>query len=157
MLVYDRAERTCLSMNKMEVLREKLADIESAGASEVKEKFRELHGIECSRTNIRNLRKRIAYKLQEIYFGGISETDRAKLAAIADGDPMANLTIDGIKPRPLIKGTRLCRDWKGKTYEVIVLEDGKFEFNGDKYRSLSAIAGKITGTHWNGKKFFGVK
>ena len=60
-----------------------------------------------------------------------------KVAAIADG--------------------RLCRDWKGKTYEVLVRQDGGFEFDGEIYRSLTAIAEKITGTHWNGKKFFGVK
>ncbi len=52
-------------------------------------------------------------------------------------------------------GTKLVREFKGKRYTVIVLNDG-YEFNGEKYKSLSAIANKITGTRWNGKKFFGV-
>lgn len=52
-------------------------------------------------------------------------------------------------------GTKLVREFKGKRYTVIVLNDG-YEFNGKKYKSLSAIANKITGTRWNGKKFFGV-
>lgn len=52
-------------------------------------------------------------------------------------------------------GTKLVREFKGKRYIVIVLNDG-YEFNGEKYKSLSAIANKITGTRWNGKKFFGV-
>lgn len=55
------------------------------------------------------------------------------------------------------RGTRLRREWKGKTYEVIVRDDGSFEYNGEIYRSLSSVASGITGTHWNGKKFFGVK
>ena len=57
-------------------------------------------------------------------------------------------------PKAVSKGTRLRRDWKGKTYEVFVRDDGKFEYDGAVYRSLSAVATEITGTHWNGKKFF---
>lgn len=79
------------------------------------------------------------------------------LEAIADKDPVANLRVNGMKPRVFVKGTRLCRDWKGKTCEVLVRQDGRFEYDGEIYRSLTAVAEKITGTHWNGKKFFGVK
>ena len=53
-------------------------------------------------------------------------------------------------------GIKLIREFKGKKYEVTVLEKG-FEYNGEIYKSLSAIANKITGTKWNGKVFFGVK
>jgi hypothetical protein len=52
-------------------------------------------------------------------------------------------------------GTKLIREYRGKKYEVIKLDSG-FEYNGKTYRSLSAIANEITGTKWNGKKFFGV-
>ena len=55
----------------------------------------------------------------------------------------------------IANGTKLVREFKGKRYTVIVLNDG-YEFNGEKYKSLSAIANKSTGTRWNGKKFFGV-
>ena len=79
------------------------------------------------------------------------------LDAIADKDPAANLKPVNNVPKVLSKGTRLRRDWKGKTYEVFIREDGKFEYDGTIYRSLSAVASEITGTHWNGKKFFGVK
>ena len=61
------------------------------------------------------------------------------------------------KAKAITRGTRVYRDWKGKRYEVFIRDDGKFEYDGTLYRSLSAIAGVITGTHWNGKKFFGVK
>lgn len=52
-------------------------------------------------------------------------------------------------------GTKLVREFKGRRYTVLVLQDG-YEFNGSKYKSLSAVANKITGTRWNGKKFFGL-
>lgn len=54
-------------------------------------------------------------------------------------------------------GTKLVRTWRGKTYEVVVCEDGKeFQFRGQVYRSLTPIAKKITGAHWSGPRFFGL-
>lgn len=55
----------------------------------------------------------------------------------------------------IVDGTKLVREFRGRRYTVLVLQDG-YEFNGEKYRSLSAVANQITGTRWNGKKFFGV-
>jgi hypothetical protein len=55
-----------------------------------------------------------------------------------------------------VVGTRLIRDWNDRRYEVTVTYGG-FEFEGRRYRSLSAIAKVITGTHWNGRAFFGLK
>ena len=55
----------------------------------------------------------------------------------------------------IVDGTKLVREFRGRRYTVLVLQDS-YEFNGEKYRSLSAVANQITGTHWNGKKFFGV-
>jgi hypothetical protein len=53
-------------------------------------------------------------------------------------------------------GTRLVRDWNGQRYDVLVTHDG-FEFEGRPYKSLTAIAKAITGTHWNGPHFFGLR
>ena len=53
-------------------------------------------------------------------------------------------------------GLRLVREWRGETHTVLVLEDG-FEWNGERRRSLSAIAREITGTRWSGPRFFGLK
>ena len=59
--------------------------------------------------------------------------------------------------RPQLKpGTRLIREWQGRTYEVVVLDDG-LSWQGTHFRSLSAIARKITGTAWSGPLFFGLK
>ena len=52
-------------------------------------------------------------------------------------------------------GPRLIREFKGRKYSVTVIQNG-YEYNGKKYKSLTAIANEITGTRWNGKKFFGV-
>jgi hypothetical protein len=62
-----------------------------------------------------------------------------------------------MRARPELKpGTRLVREWQGRTYEVLVL-DGGFSWQGASYRSLSAVARKITGTPWSGPLFFGLK
>ena len=62
-----------------------------------------------------------------------------------------------VKPEIAVKsGTKFIRQWQGKTHEVEAA-DSAFIYNGENYKSLSAIARKITGTQWNGKLFFGVK
>ncbi len=144
-------------MTRDDIVKQQIGALNNADIAELKSQFRDLYGFECGATNAKNMRNRIAYKLQELVFGGLSAADKAMLDAIANKDPAANLRAEGMKPRVFVKGTRLCRDWKGKTYEVLVHQDGKFEYDGEIYRSLTAIAEKITGTHWNGKKFFGVK
>jgi hypothetical protein len=61
------------------------------------------------------------------------------------------------RSRPQLKpGTRLIREWQGRTYEVVVLDDG-FSWQGTRCNSLSAIARKITGTAWSGPLFFGLR
>jgi len=53
-------------------------------------------------------------------------------------------------------GTRLLREWGGRTHTVIVLDEG-FEYDGERYRSLTEIARHITGAHWSGPRFFGLR
>ena len=59
------------------------------------------------------------------------------------------------KTLSITDGTKLVREFRGKRYSVTVIQNG-YEYNGKKYKSLSSIANEITGTRWNGKKFFGV-
>ncbi len=97
----------------------------------------------------------IAWKLQEKVHGGLTAAQKRKLAGIAEefrknGDLSASPAIR-LKP-----GLKLVREWRGETHDVLVLEDG-FEWNGERRRSLSAIAREITGTHWSGPRFFGLK
>ena len=99
------------------------------------------------------LRLGIGYKLQEQRLGGISRGTRSLLRQVAAR------VVEGAEtkplPRKLTSGTRLVRDWHGMGHTVIVLDQG-FEFNGQHWRSLTAIAKAITGTAWNGPRFFGL-
>ena len=97
----------------------------------------------------------IAWKLQEKVYGGLTAAQKRRLAGITEelkkgGDLSAGPAIR-LKP-----GLRLVREWRGETHTVLVIEDG-FEWNGERRRSLSAIAREITGTRWSGPLFFGLK
>lgn len=73
---------------------------------------------------------------------------------IAEYDSTQSIKAES-KTLKLTIGTKLVREFQGKVYSVVVLESG-YEFKGKCYKSLTAIAELITGTHWNGKRFFGV-
>jgi hypothetical protein len=95
----------------------------------------------------------VAYKLQEKVLGGLKPATRRFLleAAKAQQNPARS------KPATarFKAGTVLMREWKGVTHQATVLEDG-FLFDGKRYRTLSEIAGRITGAHWSGPTFFGL-
>ena len=156
MLVYNKIRRSYELMDKKIILERKLSQIDDLTGTEQKEMFFDLFGFECGLSNGKNIKKRLFAKLQEIYLGGISESDRLVLRKIAEADDRANLKQTD-KSRQIIQGARIVKEWKGKIYTVIITADGRYEYDGEVYRSLSAVADKITGTHWNGKKFFGVK
>ena len=143
-------------MQTEQLLRQQVDAINHKNMKDLYSKFQELYGFESGVTSPRCLRKRIIYRLQEIYFGGVEPNDMGILDEIADKDPLANLKVVGSK-RAKVCGTKLFRVWKGKKYEVTVGDHGKYILNGEEFKSLSAVARKITGTKWNGKTFFGVK
>lgn len=66
-----------------------------------------------------------------------------------------SVNIKKVKKFGVTVGTKFIREYKGEKYEVIAIENG-FKYKGKTYKTLSAVANVITGTHWNGKKFFGV-
>ena len=97
----------------------------------------------------------VAWKIQEQAYGGLRAATKRRLADLAqildrDGDVTRN-RVARLKP-----GAKLVREWHGKTHTVIVCEDG-FEWKGRHWRSLSVIAREITGGHWSGPRFFGLK
>jgi hypothetical protein len=97
----------------------------------------------------------VAYRLQEVALGGLRPERQRQLRHIAQ---QFNET-GKIRKRARVElksGTRLVREWQGRTYEVLVLDDG-FSWQSTHYPSLSAIARKITGTPWSGPLFFGLK
>ena len=96
---------------------------------------------------------KIAYKIQELAYGGVDPATEEKIREQARKTPLKNQKKKK-KFQPQI-GTKIVKEYHDKTYEVLVV-DGGFAYEGDVFKSLSAIANKITGTKWNGLKFFGV-
>jgi hypothetical protein len=101
------------------------------------------------------LLRAITYKVQEHAYGGLTQAARKTLRNLA-----GKITTEGaggtLNLAPMIKpGVRLVRDWRGQAHSVLVLEDG-FEYQGERYRSLTEIARRITGAHWSGPRFFGM-
>lgn len=102
----------------------------------------------------KQLESRLAYRLQEIAYGSISPETRNLLADI--GERLSKIKTSKRLSTTLLPGTVLIREFDGIDYRVTVAMDGRFEFEGHKYKSLSAIAKQITGTQWSGPAFFGL-
>jgi len=95
----------------------------------------------------------LANELQERARGGPSLALQRRLLTLARVFEKDGPSFD---PGVVLKaGTRLVREWRGHTHTVLVGEDG-FEYDGQRYRSLTVIAERITGAHWSGPRFFGV-
>ena len=95
----------------------------------------------------------LANQLQERTHGGASRALRRRLQTLAGEFERGSGSFDpGLLPKT---GTTLVRQWRGSTHKVLVREDG-FEYEGQRYRSLSVIAERITGAHWSGPRFFGL-
>jgi len=101
------------------------------------------------------LRRSIAHRIQEKAYGGLSLSHRRlldQLVKSASVKPNGRLEL----PRRIKPGSELIRTWNGKTYRVMVMADG-FGYDGKTFASLSEIASAITGTKWNGPRFFGLR
>jgi hypothetical protein len=133
--------------------------------AELREKYAEVFREESRSRHKDFLRKRIAWRLQANEEGGLSERARRRAQELAnDADlrllaPVAR-TVSGHLPRSHdrrlpMPGTVLTREYKGRKIAVTVL-DGGFEHAGTVYRSLTAVAKVVTGSHWNGMLFFGL-
>ena len=98
----------------------------------------------------------IAYRLQEEVEGGLSEQARRRLNRGASYRTQDSNRTNKPPPLRFKPGTRILKSWKGNGHQVTVLESG-FEYEGQRYGSLSQIARAITGTRWSGPAFFGLK
>ncbi len=136
----------------------RLAALPTADIADLKQQWRELFGTEPPPYNRKFLESRIAYRIQELAYGGLKPETVARLEALGEQPDGGNVVLRRIRAgedRP-VAGTRLVREFQGVEHTVTVLPDG-FEYEGRPYRSLSAIARAITGTRWNGWTFFGLK
>ena len=135
----------------------RLAALKTTPTPELKRQWRELFATEPPAFNRRYLESRLAFRLQELTYGGLKpETIRRleRLGEELDGGDRKKSRIRAVL-RP-IAGTRLIREWQG-VEQVITVTQAGFEWQGRPYNSLSAIARAITGTRWNGWVFFGLK
>lgn len=101
------------------------------------------------------LRRSIAHRIQEKAYGGLSSSTRRLLNQLirsARTKPNGRLAL----PRRIKPGSELVRTWNGNTYRVMVTAEG-FAWEGQNFASLSEIASRITGTKWNGPRFFGLR
>ena len=101
------------------------------------------------------LRRSIAHRIQERAYGGLSREHQLlldQLVKVARARPNGRIEL----PRRIKPGSELVRTWNRRTYRVVVLKDG-FAYEGRTYNSLSEIAFAITGTKWNGPRFFGLR
>ena len=138
-----------------EKLESELEALPDLPRDELKKRWTELYGTPCPQKMSRKLlRYAIAYRLQENVYGGLDKKTLRLLekatANLAAGKPVVP---KGPKIKP---GTRLLREWHGTTHEVIVLEHG-VQFRDKTWPSLSTVAREITGVHWSGPRFFGLK
>ena len=134
-----------------ESLAGELARLQSLSRLELMDEWQRLCGSEAPcRISHNLLLLAFAYRLQEQLYGGLKPHIKSKLRQIVEGQ-------SNIQPVPQIKhGTRLLREWRGSTHEVLVLSDGA-QYRGEKYRSLSEVAKVITGSKWSGPVFFGLR
>lgn len=103
------------------------------------------------------LRRVTAQLLQERRYGEVPALIRRELAQISEADPEAGENSrPSVMPIRLSDGTRLIREWNGRTIEILVRDDA-FEWEGRTYKSLSHIAREVTGAHWSGPRFFGMR
>lgn len=132
-----------------------LERLEELPVAEIKQEWARCHGAPAPKLSADMLRLGIAYRLQEKRHGGISRETRRMLRHAARAMEEGNAAPAPPPQRKLTPGTRLVRDWRGTGHTVTVLDDG-FEYDGQIWRSLTAIAKAITGTHRNGPRFFGL-
>jgi len=135
----------------------RLVALKAMKTPELKAQWRELFDSEPPPFNRRYLESRLAYRIQELAYGGLKPETIRRLERLGEeldgGDRSKSRIRADLKP---IAGTRLIREWQGVEHVVTVTADG-YEWQGRPYKSLSSVARAITGTRWNGWVFFGLK
>ena len=144
-------------MTKPDPIPARLAALKVTSMHDLKAQWRDLHASEPPRYNRKYLESRLAYRIQELAYGGLKLETVKRLEALGEQLDGGNITTRRIRTDLMpIAGTRLIRAHLGVEHVVTVLQNG-FEWQGRPYQSLSAIARAITGTRWNGWTFFGLK
>ena len=135
-----------------------LAELPKLPYAALKDRWRSLYGTEPPRYSRAYMIRRLAYRVQELAYGGLSDWAKAELERIADEDERTRRTKRRKRNQNLpVAGTRLIREWHGQRHEVTVTYDGGLDYRGKRYKTLTAVAKVITGAHWSGPCFFGLQ
>jgi hypothetical protein len=144
-----------------------LADLQRMTVPQLRERYLELYGTPTSNTSPQYLRKKLAWRIQELAEGGLSDRAKARIEELAGTAPLrfrASRSQHQPPPSPDVKekrrdsrlpppGTEIVRNYQGEEHRVTVLRDG-FQYRGTRYDTLSKVAREISGTRWNGFLFF---
>lgn len=135
-------------------LAQRLAALSELALPELRAEWRRLYRSPPPRLSRNLMVRALAYRIQQRACGGLAPALSRKLLEYGrnGGEMPDGRDIAGALPKP---GTRLVREWNGRTYTVMITEDG-FAYNGKTYGSLTKIARIITGAHWSGPRFFGM-
>ena len=157
-----------------ESITSKILALQKLTVSELQQEHKELFGIETRSRHKQQLLKKLCWRIQELEFGGLSERTKRRAREIENDldcrilppRKSKNHAYHSYEIQPtrfqndtprLTPGMILSRQYKDEFHQVLVMEDGAFEYRGQRFKSLSGVAKKITGTNWNGKLFFGLK
>lgn len=119
--------------------------LEGLGLSELRALWAKRFGPPPKLRSAGLMRRLLAWHIQAEFYGGLDSSLRRRLGQKGNSAPAS-----------LHAGTRIVKEWQGRRYEVLVDHQGPL-FEGRRYRSLSEIARTITGTRWNGPRFFGLR
>jgi hypothetical protein len=137
----------------MRSLQSKLRALESMPAAEMRAEWFRTFSDPSPNLPPQLFRRLLAQRLQERRYGGLPAVVRRELARIAAGEH--SIGVCSLTKRSIRPGTRLLREWQGRSIAVLVAEDG-FLWEDRRYRSLSEIAREVTGVRWSGPRFFGL-
>jgi hypothetical protein len=150
----DTATAVATNSTGRHELSQRIVALNELTAQQLRDEWRRLYRGQPPRLSRDLLIRTIAYRMQELVYGGLSKATQRKLDALTSelkGKGSIAVTPDtSLRP-----GTRLVREWRGRTHTVAVTEDG-FEYAGKTFPSLTKIAHAITGAHWSGPRFFGL-
>jgi hypothetical protein len=144
---------------------DKLARLSRMTVGELRQQWKATFHEEARSYNRQYLHKRLAWQVQAHAFGGLSNAAQERLEQLLPFAPLWLPMPRGFSPAvpqggPATvpsPGTVLTRTYKGRTIAVLVRDDGRFEHEGEIYESLTAVATAITGSHWSGAHFFGLR
>jgi hypothetical protein len=129
-------------------VRRQLLALTQMDKEELISKWQDLFGTTPPEYGTLFMRKRLAHRIQELFYGGLPDMLKTQMLS---QKKLQKRNAGILKP-----GNRIVREWHGEKHEVIIRNNG-VEYQGVIYHSLTAVAKKITGGHWNGRHFFGVK